>query len=160
LTLVRRNPHLVALMKSISFFIASLIFTASAFAETDFPRGSFETPDLEKAKVTATTEKKEIAFVYTDKTSDCGLCQNAAAAYISAVKSKAVIVYVNSKAKDTEWQKLPEIVKQALKQGKFIPKIVVTDAAVTKVCASLTYEDYKADNTKSIRGLKKALKAK
>lgn len=146
-------------MKSIVTLVASLIIAASASADTDFPRGSFEMADLDKAKALATTEKKDLAFVYTDKTTTCGLCQGAAAAYIDAVKSKTVIVYVDSTANKTWWPKLPEPVRQGLTPGEFIPKIVVTDATASKVTASLTYEAYQADNRKAIRDLKKAMKA-
>ncbi len=146
-------------MKSIASLIVSLIFAAGASADTEFPRGSFEMADLDKAKALATTEKKDIAFIYTDKATTCGLCQGAAAAYIDAVKSKTVIVYVDSTANQTWWAKLPEPVRQALTPGKFIPKIAVTDSTATKVSASLTYEAYKEDDRKAIRGLKKAMKA-
>jgi hypothetical protein len=146
-------------MKSLISLIVSLVVSAIAAADTDFPRGSFEMADLEKAKALATTEKKDLAFIYTDKSTTCGLCQGATAVYIDAVKSKAVIVYVDSTANKTWWQKLPEPVRQALTPGKFIPKIVVTDATGSKVSASLTYEAYKADDSKAIRGLKKAMRA-
>ncbi|MES2661477.1 MAG: hypothetical protein V4689_22855 [Verrucomicrobiota bacterium] len=146
-------------MKSLVSLAMSLLLAAGASAETKFPRGSFEMADLDKAKAHAAAEKKDLAFVYTDKTTTCGLCQGAAAAYIDAVKSKAVIVYVDSKANATWWAKLPEPVRQALTPGKFIPKIAVTDPAASKVSASLTYEAYKEDDGKAIRGLKKAMKA-
>jgi hypothetical protein len=146
-------------MKFIVSFVASLMIAATASADTEFPRGSFEMADLDKAKASAATQKKAIAFIYTDKTTTCGLCQGAAAAYIDAVKSKTVIVYVDSKANETWWSKLPEPVRKALTAGEFIPKIAVTDATASKVSASLTYEAYKADNSKAIRGLKKAMRA-
>ena len=137
----------------------TLFFAAAATADTEFPRGSFEMADLDKAKALAAAEKKDVAFVYTDKTTTCGLCQGATAAYIDAVKSKAVIVYVDSKANATWWKKLPEPVRKALTPGKFIPKIAVTDSAVSKVSASLIYEDYEKDDRKAIREFKKAMKA-
>ncbi len=146
-------------MKKVISLVAFLIFSVGVLAADEFPRGSFEFADLEKAKTVAATGKKDIAFVYTDKTTTCGLCHNAVAAYIGAVKSKTVIVYVNSNAKPSLWSQLPELVSKALIPGKCIPKIVVTDASITKVSGSLNYEEYKADDRKAIRGLKKALKA-
>lgn len=146
-------------MKTLAPLALSLILAAVASADTAFPRGSFEMADLDKAKAQATAEKKDIAFIYTDKTTTCGLCQGAAAAYIDAVKSKTVIVYVDSKATPVLWPKLPESVRQAFTPGKFIPKIAVTDASASKVSASLTYESYKEDDRKAIRCLKKAMKA-
>ncbi len=146
-------------MKIIATWVASLLVAVAAHGETDFPRGSFEMADLEKAKALATAEKKDLAFIYTDKTTTCGLCQGAAAAYIDAVKSKTVIVYLDSTATKTWWSNIPVSVREALTPGKFIPKIVVTDSTVSKVTASLTYEAYKEDDRKAIRGLKKAMKA-
>jgi hypothetical protein len=146
-------------MKTIVTLVASVILSTGASAETKFPRGSFEMADLEKAKTVAATEKKSLAFIYTDKATTCGLCQGAAEAFIDAVKSKAVIVHVDSTANKTWWQKLPEPVREGLTPGKFIPKVVVTDAAASKVSASLTYEAYKADDRKAIRSLKTGMKA-
>ena len=146
-------------MKNLISLILSLIFSTGVFAADQFPRGSFEFADLEKAKTLATKDKKDIAFIYTDKNTTCGLCQNAVAAYIAAVRSKTVIVYVNSAAKPSLWSQLPELVSKALIPGECIPKIVVTDASVSKVSGSLNYEEYKADDRKAIRGLKKAMKA-
>ena len=146
-------------MKRIISLAISLVFVAAVHAETEFPRGTFEIADLEKAKSLATTEKKDIAFIYTDKNSTCPLCQGAAAAYIDAVKSKTVIVYLDAKGTNQWWASLPKSVRDALTPGKFIPKIVVTDPTVSKVSGSLTYETYKEDDRKAIRGLKKAMKA-
>ncbi len=135
-----------------------LILAAGASADTKFPRDSFVMADFEKAKAEATAESKPLALIYTDKATTCGLCQGAAAAFIDAVKSKAVVVYLDSEASKTWWSKISDPVQKALKDGKFIPKIVVTDATGTKVSASLTYETYKKDERDAIRGLKKALK--
>jgi hypothetical protein len=146
-------------MKSLFSLALSLFLAAGASAGTEFPRGSFEASDLDRAKAHAAAEKKDLAFIYTDKATTCGLCQGAVTAYIDAVKSKTVIVYVNSKDTQALWPKLSEPVRQALTPGKFIPKIAVTDATASKVSASLTYEAYKEDERKAIRGLKKAMKA-
>lgn len=146
-------------MKAIFSLTVSLILAAVASADTAFPRGSFELADIEKAKAQATAEKKDLAFIYTDKSSTCGLCQGAASAFIDAVKSKTIIIYVDSKDYKAVWPKLPEAVRQGFTPGKFIPKIAITDASASKLTTSLTYEAYKEDDRKSIRGLKKAMKA-
>jgi hypothetical protein len=70
-----------------------------------------------------------------------------------------VIVYVDSNSDQTSWLKVPALVQLVLIRGEFIPTIVVTDSAVSKVSTSLTYDIYKLDDRKAIRGLKKVLKA-
>lgn len=145
-------------MKTLLPLAISVVIAAFASAETSFPRGSFAFADIEKAKAAASAGKKELAFIYTDKDTTCGLCQGAAAAFIDAVKSKAVIVHVDSKDWKDVWAKLPEAVRQGFTPGKMIPKIAVTDAAASKLTTSLTYEAYKEDDRKSIRELKKAMK--
>jgi hypothetical protein len=62
-------------MKCFSSLIVSLIFAAGALADTKFPRGTLQVAHFEKAKALATTEKKELAFIDTDTTNSCGLCQ-------------------------------------------------------------------------------------
>ncbi len=146
-------------MKMIHSLALSLIFTIAASADTEFPRKSFVMADFEKAKAAATAENKPLALIYTDKVTTCGLCQGAAAEFIDAVKSKTVVVYLDSETSKTWWSKVSDPVQKALKVGKFIPKVVVTDATGEKVTASLTYEAYKKDEREAIRGLKKALKA-
>lgn len=138
--------------------VAVISASTSASADTKFPRGTFAVAQLDKAKEEAASSKKGIAFVYTDKKTTCGLCQNAAEAYLSAVKSKTVVVFVDSKT-PSNWSDLPALVRTGLTPGKFIPKLVVTDASVEKVTASLTYEQYKKDSKVAIRDLKKSMRA-
>lgn len=137
--------------------LALLGLSALAQAEQEFPRGTFQLKDLDKAKAEAAAEKKPIAFIYTDKNTTCPLCQGAADEFLDATKSKAVIVYVDSPSTTTIWPTLPDAVKKGLEAGKFIPKIAVTDASASKLITSLNYDTYKADN-KTVRDLKKALK--
>jgi bacterioferritin-associated ferredoxin len=139
-------------------FLVVVGLSGISHAETQLPRGSFEFADLEKAKAQAVKEKKEIAFLYTDKTSTCGLCQNAAAEFMDAVKSKAIIVYVNSKDRSRVWKQLPAAVRTALTPGRYIPKMAVTDASGEKVSASILYDDYKKDSRQVIRAFKKDLR--
>jgi hypothetical protein len=146
-------------MKHLLTVILLSLVVGTAFADTKFPKGTFEPKDLEKAKAEAATAKKTIAFVYTDKTTSCPLCQGAAAAFIDAVKSKSVIVYVNTKDQAANFSVLPKPIQESLRGGgKFIPKMVVTDATAETPTASISYEAYKVDERKSLREFKKALK--
>jgi hypothetical protein len=143
--------------------LTTILFTSLlgfAQADTKFPKGTLEPKDLAKAKTEAAAAKKTIAFIYTDKSTTCPLCQDAAAAFVDAVRSKSVIVFVNTKDQENNWKLLPKAVQASLSGGgNFIPKIAVTDATAETTTASLSYTAYKADNRKSIRELKKALKA-
>ena len=145
-------------MKKFITLILSVALLGFTQADTKFPRTTtFSPADLEKAKVAATAAKKSIAFIYTDKDSSCPLCQGAAAAFIDAVKAKSIIVFVNSEEKTAAMQLLPAAVQEAFRPGQYIPKVVVTDATSEKVVTSLNYENFKADERKSIRDFKKAL---
>lgn len=137
--------------------LALLGFVSLAQAEQEFPRGTFQLKDLEKAKAEAAASKKPIAFIYTDKNTTCPLCQGAADEFLDATKSKAVIVYVDSPSTTSVWPTLPSAVKKGLEAGKFIPKIAITDASTENLITSLNYDTYKQDN-KTVRDLKKALK--
>ncbi|WP_367874560.1 hypothetical protein [Luteolibacter sp. Populi] len=144
-------------MKLFSTLLLSLAFTGLCSAEQKFPRGTFESKDLDKAKAEATAQKKPIAFIMTDKDTTCPLCQGAASAFLDVVKSKAVIVYVNSKETSTVWGGLPEAARKGLEAGKFIPKMAVTDASAANLITSINYDSYTADD-KILREFKKALK--
>ena len=140
-------------------YLAPILFaTLVGFsqADTKFPKGTLEVKDLEKAKAQATAAKKSIAFILTDKKTTCPLCQGAAAVFIDAVKSKSVIIYVESD--QASQASLPSIVLAAMNGGgNHIPKVVVTDAAVESATATITYDTYKADERKSLKEFKKAL---
>lgn len=146
-------------MKLITSILASLTLASLVHAETKFPRGSFEVAELAKAKEQAAKDGRDLAFILTDKATSCGLCQGAAEAFIDAVKSKAVIVYVASKDDGSAWKMVPASVKKALGKGKFIPTMAVTDATGENVSASIIYEEYQKDSRKAIRDLKKSLKS-
>lgn len=147
-------------MKKLIYLFMTVAITVTAFAETKFPRGTFQSSELDKAKEQAASTKKGIAFIYTNKDTTCGLSLNAAAAFIDAVKSKTVIVYLDSSNSAPYWANLSPPVREGLIAGKFIPKIVVTDATGENVIAALTYEEFKTDSRGSIRKMKKDMRAK
>ena len=140
--------------------LAALLFaTLVGFsqADTKFPKGTLEPKDLEKAKTQAAATKKSIAFVLTDKDTTCPLCQGAAAAFIDILKSKAVIIFVNSEDPSSQSSLPAAVTSEFNNGGNHLPKVVVTDATAEKTTTSISYDTYKADERKSLREFKKAL---
>ena len=138
--------------------LTSLLLAPLAVAEIKFPRGSFDLAEIAQAKEQAVSSKKHIAYVYTDKDTNCGLCIAATEDYLKAVRSSAVIVYLNSKETKDFWSTLPANLREALTPGKFIPKMVVTSEDGETVLGSVGYEVYSADKRGSIRELQKKLR--
>lgn len=140
--------------------LAALLFATLvglSQADTKFPKGTLEPKDLEKAKTQAAAAKKSIAFVLTDKATTCPLCQGAAAAFIDVLKSKAIIIFVNSEDPSAQSSLPAAVTSEFNNGGNHIPKVVVTDATAEKTTASITYDTYKVDERKSLREFKKAL---
>lgn len=146
-------------MKIFTSLLVSLIFTAIATADTEFPKGSYDVATLTQAKSMANLMKKNLAFIYTDKSRGGGAMHHAAGEYIDAVKSSSIIVHVDAKGTKVLWPQLPEVVRQGFSDGLMIPQVVVTDSTASKLLASLTYEEYEEDERKALREFKKALKA-
>lgn len=125
----------------------------------DLPRGTYELKDLEQAKAKALASKKWIAYLYTDKDTDCPLCQDAASEFVDAVGNKAVLVYLPSPQNKTFWNGLSEEMRQALSVGRMIPTMVVTHPENGSIVSSIHYESFKEDGNKALRAFKKALTA-
>lgn len=145
-------------MKTKMAFLAAAMMAAVAQAEIEFPRGTLEAPELTKAKETAKAEKKLVAYLLTEKNTTCPLCQGASAEFIKLVKSKAVIVYLDSSKMASYWGTVPDSVRTELSKGKIIPKMVVTESDGTTVAAKIGYEAYAADERAALKEFKKGLK--
>ena len=141
--------------------LMTLALAGIAHAEQKFPRGTFESKDLDKAKAEAVASKKPLAFVMTDKDTTCPLCQNATSEFLDVVKSKTVVVYVSTAGSTSDWNgvwnALPEAAKKGLKAGEKFPKVAVTDAAAANLITSIDYDTH-ITNDKALREFKKALK--
>ncbi len=124
----------------------------------DLPRGTFDFTQIAEAKKKAAEEKKQIAYLYTEKDSTCGLCNAAAEEFIKAVRGKGIIVHLESSRSKEYWINLPKTLHAPLSKGEFIPRLVVTEADGQTVIASLDYVTHKADPNSSIRELKKKLR--
>ncbi|MFD0894531.1 hypothetical protein KBB96_06075 [Luteolibacter ambystomatis] len=148
-------------MKTKLSLLFQLVLTSGVFAAgavVDLPRGTIEGADFAKAQELATTEKKNIAYIYTDKATTCPLCEGASNEFIKSVRSKSVFVYLDSKAASTYWGKLPAPVRDTIAKSKIIPIMVVTSADGKTVLSSINYETYAKDTKASLRDFKKPLK--
>lgn len=145
--------HPISCMKIRQFLVAVLIAAPSlAFSGIDLPSKVYTQADLEKAKAEAVTKGKPLSILYTDKDSTCPLCNNAANTMIKELGSKTIMVYVRSTGE------LPATVKDALRPGKFIPKIAVFDPTLTNTLGTVTYESVKDDARKAFREVERAIR--
>ncbi len=126
-------------------------------AGIDLPRDTYTHANFEEAKLAAAEKNLPIAYIWTRKDSTCPLCNDAGAEFLKAVRRKAILVYLDSKDNSPYWDKLPEEVRHALNEGKYIPKMAVADSENKKLIASINYDSYTADRS-SLREFKKNLK--
>jgi hypothetical protein len=140
-------------MKSRHLLFALLIAAPSvALAGLKLPSKIYQEADLEKAKAEAVTKNKPLSILYTDKDSTCPLCNSASNTMIKELGNKTIMVYVR------DINGLPESVKNALREGKYIPKIAVFDDKMEKALGTVTYESVKEDSRKAFREVDRAIK--
>lgn len=123
-----------------------------ALAGFKLPGKVFEIAELEKAKTEAVQKGKPISILYSDKDSTCPLCSDASETIIRELGSKTVMVYVR------DLGKLPQPAQEALRAGKFIPKVAVLNASLDQSLGSVTYEAIKADPRKAFREVETAIR--
>ena len=134
---------------------ALLLIAGNAPAEFTLPKKVYRIAELEKAQAEAESKGKPITIIYTDETTSCGLCAGASLNAADKLGSKTVVVYVSSREGS---QSLPDVVQQALRApeaGRFIPKTVIMDAALTRLLATVPY----AQSPEQDRLLKDALRS-
>lgn len=123
-------------------FVVTLILVSvvlPVLAEFTMPKSVNRMNELEKAQAEAQEKGRPITFILTQESTSCGLCINASLKAVNALNNKTVVVYVNA---DNEEKLLPEIVRTALNKpeaGRYIPKIVIVDSAMTNVLAIVPY---------------------
>lgn len=128
-----------------------VLLVGSGQAEIRFPSSSFEVSALSEAKEAAAKKKQPIAFVYTDKNTTCSLCQGATASILQEFRTSAVIVYVK------DLKGAPRNVAKVLSsKGKYIPKVALFDADLSKDFGLVTYEQISTEGDRPLRDLKKA----
>ncbi len=138
----------------LSAILAALFVTSTlAFAGFKLPGKIFEIGEIDKAKAEAEAKKKPIAILYSDKDSTCPLCSSASEEIIRELGQKTVMIYIR------EQSGLPAPAIEALRAGRFIPKVAVMDAKLESALGTVTYESIKADPRKAFREVEKAIRA-
>lgn len=140
----------------ITLVMLALSLASQALAGFKISKKTYRMDQLESAQSEAESKGKPITFVYTSAESTCPLCAAASLNVISELDSKSVVVYVDAKA---DWGKLPKLIQEATRQpeaGKFIPKTVVADSAMTNVIAIVPCA-HGAEQAKFLREAKKAI---
>ena len=133
-------------MKALMKLVLVLGCISTSLAGIKIPKHVFKASELDQAVKKAEEENKALAFVLTDQNSNCGLCNNASLEAFSKFKRDAIIVYLNSKKMEVDYQKLSPVViggLQAKSMGKYIPKAVITSADQSTYFASVAYEEMK-----------------
>jgi len=128
-------------MTKISLVIMLLTFTTSSFVQASFniPSHVFTMSQLKTAQKVAKNNKKPIAFILSDKNTDCGLATAASKDIFNGLKNHSIIVYVQS---GKDWDKLPAIVKSGMsssESGKYIPKTIVVNSSLKNIICILPY---------------------
>lgn len=126
------------------FIVILFIFSSSSFvfAKFSIPGYVYSVGQLASARSVAENSNKPIAFVMSDKNTDCGLATAASKDLFQGLKNHSVVVYAEHK----DWQSLPDVVKGGLnsaESGKFIPKTVVVDSRCKNIICIIPYAETK-----------------
>lgn len=125
----------VALKLALGCF--GVLLSSSAQAGFTVPKHVYDLAGKEQAVAKARAGGKSLAFVYTDKSTSCGLCRRASQNLFRELADDCVIIYVDS----LRHRKLPRSVIRALRSplaGRYIPKAAITDLS-GKVLAVVPY---------------------
>ncbi len=134
---------------------ALILLTATAQAGFNMPPKSFTAGQAAEAAEAARAAGKPMAFLISDTETTCPLCADASKEIIKRLRSDAVMVYA------TGISALPEGVQRLVRgqdTGRFIPYVIVTDAAASTLMGIVRYEEIKENATRAFRDLDKAVK--
>ncbi len=139
-----------------TFVLCVCLLVAAVNGKADFkmPKQVYRMDRLEQARAEAQAKGQAVTIIWTQEKTSCGLCAAASLNAADTLDKKTVVVYADC---DTEWQKLPAAVQQALRareMGRYIPKTVIMDSALTNVLAFVPY----ASGAEQDRLLKTVLK--
>lgn len=122
-------------------------------ADVRLPKSAFTPDRMEEALKTAQEQKKPVAYLYTNTATTCPLAAGVTEGFLEAVGKRCVLVYLPVKEGKSA---VADPVKEALKKGKFYPKLVLT-ASDGSGAQCFTYEAYQADSKKAAREIKRQI---
>ena len=141
----------------IGIAIVVLLLASQSMAGFTISKKIHRMNQFDEAKAEASSDGKPITFIYTDTSSSCGLCASASLNAIDRLKSKTVVVYINS---GNEWNLLPSVVQDALRKpeaGKYIPKTVIVNPEIEKVIAIVPYVRSTKEQNKLLKQARKEI---
>jgi len=127
--------------KILKFSIVLLIiFSTSSFvfAKFSIPSYVYTVDQLDSARSIAENSETPIAFVYTNKNTDCGLATAASKDLFQGLKKYCMVVYAEQK----DWGKLPRVVQRSIElpeSGQYIPKTIIVDSSCNKMICVIPY---------------------
>lgn len=130
--------------------VCVLCSVPKAEASIRFPYDVFSVNRIEAAQKEAREQKKPVAYLYTDQSTKCPIVAEATEAFLKALDRRCVLVYIPVSSSKFA---LPFQLREALKEGKFYPKLVLTASDGSKE-QCFTYDDYKEDEQKTLRDIK------
>ena len=124
----------------INLILLLLTFSSSSLVLASFsiPSYVYKVSQLNSARSVAKKTNKPIAFVYSNKKTDCGLATAASKDLFKGLKNYSVVVYAERK----DWNKLPHAVQNSINSpeaGKFIPKTIVVDSGCRNMICVIPY---------------------
>lgn len=122
-------------------------------ADVRLPKSAFTQDRMEEALKTAQEQRKPVAYPYTNTATTCPLAAGVTEGFLEAVGKRCVLVYLPVKEGKSA---VADPVKEALKKGKFYPKLVLT-ASDGSGAQCFTYEAYQADSKKAAREIKRQI---
>jgi hypothetical protein len=126
-------------MRILSIALLSILLTASTvIAEFTLRSGVYRLNQLAAVKSNALSERKAVAFLYSDEKSFCIQCGRSSVQAMETLEGSCIVVYVDK----SDTAKLPQQVKDALRSpeaGRYIPAVVVMSYDLKKVIAVVPY---------------------
>jgi len=126
-------------MRILSIALLSILLAAgTVIAGFSLKSGVYRMNQLDAVQSYALSEKKAVAFLYSDETTFCHQCSSASVQAMETLADNCAMVYVDKSTANG----LPEQVKNALrspKAGKYIPTVVVMSYDLKKVIAIVPF---------------------
>jgi len=115
-----------------------LLTVSTGIAGFTLRGGVYRMNQLDAVKSHALSERKPVAFLYSDENSFCLQCGSSSLQAMETLESSCIVVYVDK----SDAAKLPQQVKNALRSpeaGRYIPTVVVMSYDLKKVIAIVPY---------------------
>ena len=134
---IREESIMTKLMvRFMALVIVAMLGFGTVLAGFSIPYYVYTLDKLDAARTEAQGNSKALAFMSSDKDSDCGYTKSCSEDVMAALRDYCVIVYIPNSTKGADWKSIPKIVRDALKSkqaGKIITKTNVTDKTSKKV---------------------------